>query len=159
MSTTAPAKPADILYNRPATAHPAYAAALARGIRAHGDKYDPAQLEGVAEAVRKYYGSDTRVILRTTYSDGSTHTRAGRIGLTTGWRPAFLLMSSTRAIGSSDVIGPEHGTGNRTEVVGVKRPGERYYTHRSRIVTAPRGQVYTDPTDTPSTTAQNGAQA
>lgn len=135
----------------PTTAHPAYAAALTHSHRIHGERFDPSDLEAAAEAVRKHYGSGTRVILRTTYDDGSTHTRAGRVGMTTGWRPAFLLMSSTRAIGSSDVIGPEKGEQSRTEVVGVKREGERHYTHRGEIVPAPRGQVFTEPTTTDDT--------
>lgn len=43
----------------------------------------------------------------------------GRIGATTGWRPAFLLMHNSRAIGSSVILGSSH------HIVAVKR-GTKY---------------------------------
>lgn len=49
-------------------------------------------------------GHEYRIKVRTTYPSGETHERWGFVGITTGWAPAFLLMHSTRAYGSSDVL-------------------------------------------------------
>lgn len=96
-----------------------------------------------------HYGDARRVIVRSTYPDGATHTRAGRIDATTGWRPALLLVSSERALGSSDVLGPND------HIVAVQT-ARGYYPARvgphgvtpdlnAPRVPAPRGQVYTEP--------------
>lgn len=48
-----------------------------------------------------YFESGARIEVRSP----SGWTRRGRVGITTGWRPAFLLMSRTNCRGSSDVLG------------------------------------------------------
>lgn len=35
------------------------------------------------------------------------HVRRGVVGITTGWRPAFLLIARATSRGSSDVLGPD----------------------------------------------------
>lgn len=60
-----------------------------------------------------------RVRVRTTYDGGETFERTGRIGATTGWRPAFLLIHRSNDHGSGDVLG-EHD-----EIIAV-HDGKRY---------------------------------
>lgn len=52
--------------------------------------------------------------MRTTYGDEVVE-RTGTVGITTGWHPAFLLMSRSSAMGSSDVLSA------RDVIVAVKR--------------------------------------
>lgn len=54
-----------------------------------------------------YYQSGVRIKITRTYTNGDVTTAFGTVGVTTGWRPVFLLMSSTRAHGSSYVLGPD----------------------------------------------------
>jgi hypothetical protein len=63
----------------------------------HGDRFDPSDL---APQFAKFYGTDARVRVE---SPGG-FVRTGRIGKTTGWRPAFLLMHRRGDMGSSDVL-------------------------------------------------------
>lgn len=65
--------------------------------REYGDKFDASALP--AKFV-PYFNSDQRIKVRSSY--GWEHT--GRVGITTGWRPAFLLMARSNQIGSSDVL-------------------------------------------------------
>jgi hypothetical protein len=51
--------------------------------------------------------------------EGPMGTRFGRVGMTTGERPAFLLMHRSTDMGSWDVLGPED------KVTAVKN-GSRY---------------------------------
>lgn len=94
----------------------AYDDAIARGKARHGDKWSDAEL---LPAFRRWYGTGERVKVRYTYRDGSTEDTTGTIGMTTGWRPAFLLIRTSRSIGSSYVIG------QNDKVVAVKR-GSKY---------------------------------
>jgi hypothetical protein len=54
-----------------------------------------------------YLGTDQRIRVQTTYPNGETWTRTGTVGVTTGWRPAFLLMRRRTDHGSSDVLRPD----------------------------------------------------
>ena len=67
---------------------------------------DTASLDAVEENVRRYFRTDRRVRVETTWDDGETYIRTGRISVTTGWRPAFLLVHRSSDTGSSDVLGP-----------------------------------------------------
>lgn len=62
-----------------------------------GDKFDPSAL---AQEFVPYFESGERIRV----VDGE-HVRTGTIGVTTGWRPAFLLMHRSSDDGSSDVLG------------------------------------------------------
>jgi hypothetical protein len=68
----------------------------------HGAKFTDGAL---APQFRPYYAGP-RVEVRTTYSDGTTHTRRGRVGITTGHTPVFLLLPRRDSRASSDVLGP-----------------------------------------------------
>lgn len=87
--------------------------------REHGEKFDPSELY---EKFRKYFHTDRRVKIRAYYPDsGETYTRTGRVSVTTGWKPAFLLMHRSNAHGSSDLLT------ERDEVVAVQ-VGRKYQT-------------------------------
>jgi hypothetical protein len=47
-----------------------------------------------------YFCSGQRIIVKTRYGE----TKRGYVGVTTGWKPCFLLMHNTRAIGSSTLL-------------------------------------------------------
>lgn len=69
----------------------------------HGDKFTDA---GLATQFHPYYAGP-RIEVRTTYSDGTTHTRRGRVGITTGHAPVFLLLPRRDSRSSSDVLHPD----------------------------------------------------
>lgn len=83
-------------------------------------------------AFSTYVGTQHRVKVETVYRDDEgtvrdVHVRCGRIGKTTGTRPAYLVMHNSRAIGSSDVILPDTPN-RRTRVIAVKQRDDRRYT-------------------------------
>ena len=68
----------------------------------YGEKFDPSNLD--ARFV-PFFESGQRI--EVTYAWGET--RRGYVGVTTGWRPAWLLIHNTRSMGSaytldSDVV-------------------------------------------------------
>jgi hypothetical protein len=69
---------------------------IARKMDEYGSKFDPSALN--PEFV-KYYDSGERIEV----SDGE-YTRRGTVGVTTGWRPSFLLMCRINSLSSSDCI-------------------------------------------------------
>lgn len=83
---------------------------IERATRKHGDKFDASEL--APEFARYFRGERVRV----RFSHGEELT--GTIGVTTGWRPAFLLMRRSSDVGSSHVL----GAGDH--VVAVKRGRE-----------------------------------
>lgn len=54
-----------------------------------------------------YFATDERITVTRVYTNGESYTRRGHVGITTGWRPAFLLMPRSTSTGSSDVLGPD----------------------------------------------------
>lgn len=92
---------------------------LQRAQRRHGSKLDLSEVDA-ADHFLPYFGTGTR--LRVAWGDGpDSYVRTGTVTITTGWRPALLLLHRRTDRGSSDVLGP------RDVIVGVKRPGERSY--------------------------------
>lgn len=77
--------------------------ALDRARRRNGDRFDSSDLDAVDPRIREAYGL-RRVEITRTYDNGETWTRRGLVGMTTGWRPAFILMARVDSIGSSDVL-------------------------------------------------------
>ena len=65
--------------------------------RACGEKFDPSSLN--PNFVR-YFESQQRIEV-----DFGYEKKRGRIGVTTGWRPVFLLMLRVDSVGSSHTIG------------------------------------------------------
>lgn len=90
---------------------------LTRAQRSHGEKFDSSSL---APQFITWFNTGQRIKVRTTYSSGETYIRTGIVGVTTGWRPAFILMHRSNAFGSSDVLDA------RDEVIAVQR-GRKYH--------------------------------
>lgn len=72
---------------------------LARKRREYGDRFVPPD---APQFVRYFQGP--RIKVRTTYPSGETYERTGTVSITTGWKPAFLLMRRSNAFGSSDLL-------------------------------------------------------
>ena len=89
-----------------------YADDVARGRARHGDRYrEPA----AADRFARWMDSGDRIRVRV-YGD---ELYTGTVSITTGWHPAFILMRTSRSIGSSILLD------ERAEVVAVKR-GRQY---------------------------------
>lgn len=74
-----------------------YRAYLLRKQNKYGDKFDSSDLN--TEFI-PYYENQQRIEV-----DFGYEIKRGRIGITTGWKPCFLLMLTTRSTGSSYTIG------------------------------------------------------
>jgi hypothetical protein len=81
-----------------------YQAYLQGKQREYGAKFNAADL---APQFIPYYESQQRIEVERVYPSGEKYTRRGTVGITTGWMPAFLLMSRVSARGSSDVLGTD----------------------------------------------------
>jgi hypothetical protein len=68
------------------------------GMARHGERFDASEL---VSAFARFHGTGQRI--RVVNGD---FIRTGRVGMTTGWRPAFLLMHRSSDHGSWDVLGP-----------------------------------------------------
>jgi len=68
--------------------------------REHGAKFDASEL---ASQFVPYFESGQRVRVRFAYGEEMT----GTIGATTGWKPCFLLMRTSRSIGSPWTLGKD----------------------------------------------------
>ena len=73
-----------------------YQAYLDRQQKKYGDKFDTSDLN---PDFIPYYENQKRIEV-----DFGYETKKGRIGVTTGWRPCFLLMLTTRSLGSVHLI-------------------------------------------------------
>jgi hypothetical protein len=51
-----------------------------------------------------YLHNSLRLKVRRTYSSGEEFVRTGTVGITSGWRPCFLLMHRSNAMGSWDTL-------------------------------------------------------
>jgi hypothetical protein len=65
----------------------------------YGDKFDPSDLDG---RFITYYQTGQRIKVET-YGMVKT----GTVGVTTGWKPAWLLMRTSRSMGSPWILGKE----------------------------------------------------
>jgi hypothetical protein len=91
-----------------------YSDYLARKIEEFGvEKFDPTDL---AYQFIPYFNSGERVKVS---FKGEEQPRFGTIGVTTGWKPSFLLMRRSNQVGSSDLLG------KFDKVVAVKK-GRKY---------------------------------
>jgi len=88
-----------------------------RGRQRHGAQFDESSLD---PRFIRYDESGQRVRVKTC---GMFLT--GTIGVTTGWKPCFLLMRTSRSTGSSWTLGQED------ELIAVKQ-GRTYY-HRTTV--------------------------
>jgi hypothetical protein len=80
-----------------------FASFIERKRAEYGEKFDPSALEPV---FIPYFESQARIEVVTKYPEGEAYKRRGRVGVTTGWRPTFLLMHRISDVGSGDVLGP-----------------------------------------------------
>lgn len=78
-----------------------FASFMARKRQQYGDRFQPGDL---TPHLIPYFESQERIEVCRTYANGETYTRRGTVGVTTGWKPAFILMSRRSARGSSDVL-------------------------------------------------------
>ncbi|AON97512.1 hypothetical protein SEA_CHEWYVIII_92 [Rhodococcus phage ChewyVIII] len=74
-----------------------------------------------------------RVKVETAYYDAngtllSTWVRCGTVGITTGWRPAYLIMPRVDSVGSSDLVSLDSAT-CKTRVIGTN-DGHGHYSER-----------------------------
>lgn len=84
--------------------------------------FDPSAL---APQFWPYFGTDTRIRVERTHDsvplEECCRTRTGRVGITTGWRPVFLLIHRSSDHGSSYMLGRDD------KIVAVQnRPGGPY---------------------------------
>lgn len=77
-----------------------YGAMVNRGRARHQGKFSE---EGLAPKWKPYYESGARIEVR--FSCGTV--KRGRVGVTTGWQPSFLLMLRTSDYGSSHLLEEE----------------------------------------------------
>lgn len=76
---------------------------IANKRREYGDKFDASDL---APQFIEHFESGDRIEVAFAGVDGEVYeTKRGRVGITTGWKPVFLLMLTTRSIGSSYTLG------------------------------------------------------
>lgn len=80
-----------------ATANRSFDALTNRRRVTYGKQFDPSNL---APQFVPFYESGQRVIVETKYGE----TLRGYVGVTTGWKPCFLLMHNTRSISSSHTL-------------------------------------------------------
>ena len=76
----------------------------ARKQREYGEKFDPIDLLSVAGSIRNLYETGYRV--RLSRDNGITF-QDGYIGVTTGWKPCFILLWNKRSMGGSYIIGKD----------------------------------------------------
>ena len=88
---------------------------LERKQREYGDKFDVSEL---SKQFEPYFDNGLRVKVETL---GETVT--GTVSVTTGWKPAFLLMRTARSHGSSYVLS------DKDRIIGYKHPGSRSYVN------------------------------
>ena len=74
---------------------------IKRGRVQHGDKFDPSALWNVSGQILNAYEQGLRIKVRTAYGEEAT----GTVSTTTGWRPCFILMRRSNAMGSSFTLG------------------------------------------------------
>lgn len=76
---------------------------LARKQKEYGDKFDKSDLN--TDFIYAFESGE-RVSVQFKDNNGEVYeTKRGTIGITTGWKPVFLLMLTKRSLGSSYTIG------------------------------------------------------
>jgi hypothetical protein len=89
-----------------------YADFIARGKARHGERFSPPP---AADRWAPYMDSQQRIKVRLSYDEELT----GTVSATTGWQPVFLLMRTSRSMGSSNTLG------DGDQVVAVQQ-GRKY---------------------------------
>ena len=84
---------------------------IQRKRREHGEKFDPS---GLAEQFKPYFETGQRIRVNFGYE-----TLTGTVGVTTGWKPAFLLMRRVDSIGSPYLL-------SGTDKIEAVKVGNKY---------------------------------
>lgn len=71
-----------------------------------GHKLDTSDL---ALKFSEYHETGQRIIVKTPYGE----TLRGYVGVTTGWKPSYLLLNNTRSLGSSELLNDQY------EIIGT----------------------------------------
>jgi len=79
---------------------------IERKQKEYGAKFNSCDL---APQFIRYYENRQRVIVKTHYGE----TIRGYVGITTGWKPCFILLKNVRSIGSSETLS------DKDEIVGT----------------------------------------
>lgn len=75
---------------------------IANKRREYGDKFDASDL---APQFIEHFESGARIEVEFVGQAGNVYeTKRGTVGITTGWKPVFLLMLTSRSIGSSHIL-------------------------------------------------------
>lgn len=85
-----------------------YSELIARKKAEYGSKFDDSDLD---KQYIRFFESGQRITV-----DFGYEVKRGTVGVTTGWKPVFLLMLTKRSIGSSHTLPP-----GRTKILGVVR--------------------------------------
>jgi hypothetical protein len=85
---------------------------LTRKRREHGDRFDASALD---PRFVPYFNNGQRIKVETLGEE-----LTGTVGVTTGWRPCFLLMRTTRSMGSPYTLGP-------SDTILAVRHGRTYF--------------------------------
>lgn len=83
---------------------------IARKEKEYGESFDPSDL---AAQFIPYYENQSRIEVEFKHGD-SSWTERGRVGVTTGWKPAFLLMKRASDRSSSTIL---HGNDKIVRVI------------------------------------------
>lgn len=94
---------------------PKFDAFVARKRAEFGARFDASDLD---PRFVEFYESGERIKVNE-FGIDSERAAFGRVGVTTGWKPSFLLVRSSRAFGSSVLLG------KKTVLLAVKR-GRKY---------------------------------
>ncbi len=80
-----------------------FAQYLERKQAEHGDKFDASDLTGCPNFITQFNAGRNRRV-KVKFADGRE--KWGTIGVTTGWKPCFLLNHTRFSTGSSETIAP-----------------------------------------------------
>lgn len=90
---------------------------IAHGRAKHGEKFDASELD---ERFARYWFSKERIKVKDNWEGDIMY---GAVGMTTGHRPAFLLMKNSRCIGSDVILNKDY------EILGVQQKGYKKYSN------------------------------
>jgi len=87
---------------------------LASKRSAYMERFDESEL---SRQFIPYFNNRARIRVEMPYDEILT----GTVGVTTGWRPSFILMRTSRSIGSCHLLD------DRARIIGVQENGSRKY--------------------------------
>jgi len=88
-----------------------FEAYLKRAKHQHGERFSPV---GLADQFKPYFESGDRIEVEFSYGER----KRGRVGVTGGWQPSFMLLLRQDSIGSSWLLGQGEKV---VKVVAVRR--------------------------------------